>query len=52
MKVRIITDTSCDLPSEELVKHQIEMIPLKITFEDGKTFLDRLEIFLPNLSTR
>ena len=44
MKVKIFTDTSCDLPSEELVKHQIEMIPSKITFEDGETFLDRFEI--------
>lgn len=44
MAVRIITDTSCDLPREELDKYGIEMIPLKITFEDGETFLDRVEI--------
>ncbi|HWP96293.1 MAG TPA: DegV family protein [Syntrophomonadaceae bacterium] len=44
MDVRIITDTSCDLPEEELDKYKIEMIPLKITFEDGETFLDRVEI--------
>ncbi len=44
MDARIITDTSCDLPEEELDKYHIEMIPLKITFEDGETFLDRFEI--------
>lgn len=44
MGVRIITDTSCDLPREFLEQYQIEMIPLKVTFEDGQTFLDRVEI--------
>lgn len=44
MAVRIITDTSCDLPGEYLDQYNIEMIPLKITFEDGKTYLDRVEI--------
>lgn len=44
MGVRIITDTSCDLPQEDLDKYSIEMIPLKITFEDGQTFLDRVDI--------
>lgn len=44
MAVRIITDSSCDLPEEELIQYHIEIIPLKITFEDGSTFLDRLEI--------
>lgn len=42
--VKIITDSSCDLPEAELVKYNIEMIPLKISFENGETFLDRLEI--------
>ncbi|MBC7075141.1 MAG: DegV family protein [Syntrophomonadaceae bacterium] len=44
MGVRIITDTSCDLPQEQLEKYNIQMIPLKITFDDGKTYLDRFEI--------
>jgi len=42
--VRIITDTSCDLSQEELERYNIEMIPLKITFDDGKTYLDRFEM--------
>lgn len=44
MGVTIATDTSCDLPEEELNKYNIQLIPLKITFEDGQTFLDRIEI--------
>lgn len=44
MEVRIITDTSCDLPDAELNKYHIEMMPLKVTFEDDQTFLDRFEI--------
>ncbi len=44
MGVKIITDTSCDLPQEEVDKYNIDIIPLKITFEDGRTYLDRVEI--------
>lgn len=44
MGLRIITDTSCDLPDEILQEYHIEMIPLKVTFENGDTFLDRFEI--------
>ncbi len=44
MAIRIVTDTSCDLPDEILIKHQIDMIPLKVTFADGETYLDRLEL--------
>lgn len=44
MAVRIITDTSCDLPDEILKEYDIEMIPLKVTFGNGETFLDRFEI--------
>ncbi len=44
MALRIITDTSCDLPDRELEKHSIEMIPLKVTFDNGETFLDRFEL--------
>lgn len=44
MAVKVITDTSCDLPDEVLREYNIEMIPLKVTFENGDTYLDRLEI--------
>lgn len=42
--IRVITDSGCDLPVEVLVENQIEMVPLKVTFEDGQSFLDRVEI--------
>ncbi|SHG80044.1 EDD domain protein, DegV family [Thermosyntropha lipolytica DSM 11003] len=44
MALKVITDTSCDLPEEELEKYGIEMVPLKVTFDDGKTYLDRFEL--------
>lgn len=44
MSIRIITDTSCDLPTEILNQYQIDMIPLRVTFENGETYLDRLEL--------
>jgi DegV family protein with EDD domain len=42
--LKILTDTSCDLPENELKKYNIEMIPLKVTFANGETFLDRFEL--------
>lgn len=44
MALRIITDTSCDLPEEELQKYGIEMVPLKVTFDNGENYLDRFEL--------
>jgi DegV family protein with EDD domain len=44
MAVKIITDSSCDLPDELLNRYNIEMIPLKVTFDDHDTYLDRFEI--------
>jgi len=44
MAVRIITDTSCDLTEEYLHRYAIEMLPLKVTFENDDTYLDRIEI--------
>ena len=42
--IRVITDSGCDLPLELLVENQIEMVPLKVTFEDGESYLDRVEM--------
>ena len=39
--IRVITDSGCDLPMEVLEENQIEMVPLKVTFEDGESYLDR-----------
>lgn len=44
MGIRIITDTSCDLPEDILKQYDIDMIPLKVTFANGETFLDRYEL--------
>jgi len=52
MALRIITDTSCDLPDKELQKYNIEMIPLKVTFANGETFLDRFELTPANFLKR
>ncbi len=49
MAVRVITDTSCDLPEEYLHRYAIEMLPLKVTFENDDTYLDRIEISPANL---
>jgi hypothetical protein len=39
--VAIITDSSCDLPAAEMIRHNIRMVPLGITF--GKDFyLDKI----------
>jgi len=44
VSVRIITDSSSDLPAELLQQYHIDMIPLKVTFDDKETYLDRVEI--------
>jgi len=44
MAIKIITDTSCDLPDSIIEELDIEMIPLRVSFEDGETFLDRYEL--------
>ena len=47
-KVKIITDSTCDLSEELLVKYDIPVIPLYIQLDD-KSYLDRLEITPPEL---
>lgn len=42
--IKVLTDSSCDLPDETLAEFNIEMMPLKVTFDNGDTFLDRIEI--------
>ena len=38
MSIKLITDSSCDLPEELLKEHNIEVVPLSVTFENGDTF--------------
>ncbi|EQB90053.1 DegV family protein with EDD domain [Clostridium punense] len=44
-KIKIITDSTCDLPKELIAKHDIEVIPLEVTI-DNVTYLDGVDITL------
>ena len=44
MTIKIITDTSCDLPDSIAEELNIEMLPFRVSFEDGETYLDRFEL--------
>lgn len=41
--VRIVTDTTADIPQSLLEKYRIEAVPLKVHFGD-RTYLDRVEL--------
>ena len=41
--IRIVTDSSCDLPDEALAQHRIEVVPLTIRFGEEE-FVDREEL--------
>lgn len=41
--LQIITDSSCDLPEELVVEHNIRIIPLTISV-DGRDYLERIDI--------
>lgn len=43
MSVRIVTDSSCDLPDEAVTAHQITVVPLSIRFGDEE-FIDRVQL--------
>lgn len=43
MNIRIVTDSTCDLPAKTVDKHQIAVIPLHINQGD-KSFLDGIEL--------
>ncbi len=49
--IRIVTDSSCDLPDEILQQHQITVVPLTIRFgEEG--FIDREELSIDDFWVR
>jgi DegV family protein with EDD domain len=54
MDIRIVTDSTCDLPESIVKKHKITVIPLHIQ-QGGKTFLDGVDLtreeFYLNLPT-
>ena len=43
MSIRIVTDSSCDLPAEVAAQHGIRIVPLSIRFGDDE-FIDREEL--------
>jgi DegV family protein with EDD domain len=57
MKIKLVTDSTCDLPIEVVKKYEITVVPVYINFQDG-SFLDGVDITrkefynkLPNYET-
>ncbi len=44
MDIKIVTDSSCDLPAELVEKCGIEVVSLHVTFENSETFTERVTI--------
>lgn len=44
MDIKVITDSSCDLPREIINELGIEVVPLHVTFENGETFTEGVTI--------
>lgn len=42
-KIAIITDSTCDLPSDIIEKYDIKVMPLRVNYKDGE-YRDRVEI--------
>lgn len=51
MKTKIVTDSTCDLPSDLIVEHNITVMPLYINFGD-QGYLDGIEITRQDFYTR
>lgn len=43
-KIRIVTDSTADLPKELIEKYGITIVPLKIHFNDVETYLDGVDL--------
>lgn len=43
-EIRIVTDSTADLPKELVAKHRIVVVPLKVIFNDGEPLLDGVDI--------
>ncbi|RCW62010.1 MULTISPECIES: DegV family protein [Halanaerobium] len=41
--IALVTDSTCDLPAEILAKHQIEIVPLTVHFEED-TYYDKVDL--------
>ncbi len=43
MAVRVVTDSSCDLPADVVTEHGIEVVPLTIRF-GAEELVDRVDL--------
>ena len=43
MSIRIVTDSSCDLPEDVVIAHGVRVVPLSIRFGDEE-FIDREQL--------
>ena len=43
-KIRLVTDSTADLPQWFIEKYKVSVVPLHITFPDGRTFLDGVTV--------
>ena len=43
MTIRLVTDSTCDLPEEIAAEHGITIVPLYINF-GGESYLDRIDL--------
>ena len=42
--LRILTDSTADLPAALAQRMQVEIVPLQVTFENGDTYRDGLDL--------
>jgi DegV family protein with EDD domain len=49
--IRVVSDSACDLPDELIAKHDIDVVPLTIRFDDEE-FVDRVELSNPEFWAR
>ncbi len=42
-RIHIVTDSTCDLTKQELLEHDVKVVPLSIQIE-GKTYVDGEDI--------
>ncbi|MCT4595921.1 MAG: DegV family protein [Anaeromicrobium sp.] len=48
MSIKLIIDSTCDLPEEIIKKYDLDMLPLRV-YIDGKEYLDKVNITLEEL---
>lgn len=49
MKIKITTDSTCDIPKELAEKYDIDVLPLYVVKDDGTSYKDGVEITTPDV---